>query len=106
MLYLCVTLAQSAIGRQCSVGFGLEAFEVTSRELLAEATALPGGEWHHGIRRSGSVQPARFWMTGDVNAYMQSCLRPKEQFVLRELWLPTHTEKTKNKKRKLKKNTT
>lgn len=96
MLYLCVTLAQSAIGRQCSVGFGLEAFEVTSREPLAEATALPGGEWHHGIRRSGSVQPARFWMTGDVNDYMQSCLRPKEQFVLRELWLPTHTEKTKN----------
>lgn len=49
-----------------------EAFEVISREPLAKGAALPGGEWHHGIKGSGNVQQARFWMTGDVNAYVRA----------------------------------
>lgn len=72
MLYLCVTVGQAAIVRQCSMGFEREAFEVISREPLAKGAALPGREWHHGIKSSGSVQRARFWMTGDVNANVQA----------------------------------
>lgn len=84
--------------RQTVYGGLRKLFEVISRESLAKGAALPGGEWHHGIKRSASVQPARFWMTGDLNTYVQAVWGPNEQIMIRELSPPLSVSHTHNKK--------